>query len=123
MPELIYNESYCDKIVQVLGGGKSIASVAKNFGVARRTIYEWRDKHPEFAEALRLGMDASQEYWEEIGHDGVLGEVKNFSAATWIFIMKNRFRDDYKDKEKEDTSDSQSVLEKIISGELKVKND
>lgn len=106
---------------QILGSGKSIARLATNLGVCRDTIYDWRDKHPEFARALKNGKDAAQAYWEDLGHDGICGEIKNFSATAWMFTMKNRFREDYKEEKEEKKDDSVSVLEKIISGELKIK--
>lgn len=118
MADKIYNESMCEEAIQILSSGKSIARLATNLGVCRDSIYEWRDKHPEFARALKMGKDACQAYWEDIGENGAIGEFEKFSAPTWIFTMKNRFRDDYADEKKEEKDTSQSVLEKIISGEL-----
>ncbi len=112
-PNQIYDETICDKTVQILSCGKSIASLANKLGVCRETIYEWRDKHPEFAIALRKGRDACQEYWEDIGHEGICGDLKNFSATAWIFTMKNRFREDYKEDKQEKTV-SESIVEKLI---------
>lgn len=114
MADLIYNKSMCDKAVQILASGKSIASLATKLGVCRETIYEWRDKHPEFAVALNKGRDACQEYWEDLGHEGICGELKGFSATAWIFTMKNRFRADYQDDKKDDKSVSDSIVEKLI---------
>lgn len=112
MADLIYNESICDKTIQILSSGKSIARLATSLGVCRETIYEWRDKHPEFAKALKRGRDACQAYWEDRGEEGTFGEIEKFTASSWIFTMKNRFRDDYK----EDKSEDKTVNVKIIDG-------
>jgi hypothetical protein len=112
-PNQIYNESTCSKAESLLAQGKSIASVAFRLGVCRDTIYDWRDKHPEFAQALKRGKEASQEHWEDIGYEGICGDRKGFSATAWMFVMKNRFRDDYQE-DKEPKSISESIVEKLI---------
>jgi len=113
MADKIYDESMCEIARQLLAKGKSIARVATDLGVCRDSIYDWRDKHPEFARALKTGKDSAQSHWEDIGEEGITGEIKNFSATAWMFTMKNRFRDDYKeDKDKKD--DNGSLVEKIL---------
>jgi len=114
MADKVYNQSMCDEAEQLLAAGKSIARVATNLGVCRDTIYDWRDKHPEFAKALKVGKDASQAKWEDIGQDGVCGDIKNFSATAWMFTMKNRFRDDYKE-DKEVKGGSETLVEKLLN--------
>lgn len=117
MAEQIYNESLCEKAEQGLSKGKSIAWLSRELGVCRETIYEWRDKHPEFARSLKKGLDACQSYWEEIGEQGIKGEIKNFGGTAWIFTMKNRFRSDYKD-EKNEKSALESIAEKMLERKL-----
>jgi hypothetical protein len=113
MADKIYNEAMCAEAEQLLAAGKSIARVATNLGVCRETIYDWRDIHPEFARALKNGRAAAQAKWEDIGEEGITGGIKNFSATAWIFTMKNRFREDYKeDKEVKTVSDT--IVEKLI---------
>lgn len=93
--------------------GKSIAAVASQLDVCRDTIYEWRDAYPEFAEALSKGRQRSQEYWENLGHDGIAGNIKNFSGNQWSFVMKTRFREDYAEK-KEEKTHTDSLIEKLL---------
>ena len=117
MADKVYDASMCEIARQLLANGKSIARVATNLGVCRDSIYDWRDKHPEFARALKQGKDSAQAYWEDIGEEGVMGEIKNFSATTWIFTMKNRFRDDYaEDKESKNVSEDlvSKILDKLV---------
>ena len=113
MADKVYNESLCAVAEQLLREGKSIARVATNLGVCRETIYDWRDKHPEFAQAFKRGKDAAQAHWEDIGEAGICGGVKNFSATAWMFTMKNRFREDYKE-DKEAKTVSESIVEKLL---------
>ena len=113
MAEQVYNESLCAEAEQLLAAGKSIARVATNLKVSRETIYAWERKHPEFAQAMRNGRNAAQARWEDIGEEGITGGIKNFSATAWMFTMKNRFREDYKE-DKEAKSTSETLVEKLL---------
>jgi hypothetical protein len=118
-PVSSYRPEYCDIAIKVLADGESLAAVCCELDICRTTLYEWRDKHPDFARALRKGLQKAQRDWETLGRHGVNGDIDKFSATAWLFTMKNRFRDDYAEDKKEDKkSDEKSVLEKIISGEI-----
>jgi hypothetical protein len=113
-----YKIEHCKTALDVLAGGESLAAVCAEIGICRKTLYNWRDAHPDFANALNIGLQKAQRDWERLGKSGISGEIDKFSPSPWIFTMKNRFRDDYADDKKEEKDTSQSVLEKIISGEL-----
>lgn len=120
---LKYKIEHCKKAEEILATGKSLAAVCAHFSIARSTLYEWRDNHPDFKQAIERGLQKAQVYWEGIGHDGITGEIEKFGAAPWIFTMKNRFREDYKEEKDEKKDEGQSILEKLITGEIKIKHD
>jgi hypothetical protein len=97
-----------------MASGKSVARLATSLGVCRDCIYEWCKKHPEFAAALKRGRDAAQAHWEDIGEEGICGDLKGFSATAWIFTMKNRFRDDYKEDKNDQKEANQTLVEKLL---------
>ena len=111
-----YRQEFCEQVVEILAQGKSLAAVCAHLDVSRQALYDWRDAHPEFNNALQRGIQKCQAYWEEIGKDGIVGNLDKFSATPWIFTMKNRFRDDYKE-DKEPSRDA-SVIEKLLLGKL-----
>jgi hypothetical protein len=113
MADKVYNQAMCVEAEQLLAAGKSIARVATNLGVCRDTIYDWRDKHPEFAKALKSGLSAAQARWEDIGESGIVGDLDKFSATAWMFTMKNRFREDYAEV-KQDKTASETLVEKLL---------
>lgn len=118
-----YKKEYPKKAEEILAQGKSLAAVCAALDIARQTFYEWKDQHPEFKESIEKGLLKAQAAWEEIGKDGIVGNYEKFNASSWIFTMKNRFRHDYAE-EKDDKKDSEkSVLEKIITGEIKIKHE
>lgn len=118
-----YKIEHCKKAIEILASGKSLAAVCAQLDITRTTLYEWKNIHPEFRKAIEKGLQKCQAYWEEIGENGMKGNYDKFGAAPWIFTMKNRFRDDYTEDKDDKQDNAVSVLEKIITGEIKVKND
>lgn len=112
-----YSPECCDKAWEVLAGGESLAAVCAELSITRTTLYEWRSSHPEFADALEMGLQHAQRDWERMGRDGITGNYEKFNSAPWIFTMKNRFRHDYQeDKEAKTVSDTivDKLLDKLI---------
>ncbi len=119
-----FRPEYCAIAENVLANGESKAAVCAELEISKQTLYDWQDMHPEFKEAIEIGLYKSQRDWEAIGRNAALGGVDKFPQSSWIFTMKNRFRDDYAEEKKEDKQDAAaSLLENIISGKIKVKQD
>lgn len=108
-----YTKEMCDLAEKVLSDGESLAAVCAELNITRTTLYDWRDNNPEFSEAIDRGLVKCQRYWEKIGKRGITGKYEKFSGAPWIFTMKNRFRNDYKE-DKEVKSDNSALIEKLI---------
>jgi hypothetical protein len=118
-----YKPELCKKAFEVLSNGESLAAVCCELDITRETLRVWRNTHKDLNEAINKGLEHSQRYWENIGKMGIQGAYEKFNAAPWIFTMKNRFREDYKEEKEDKKDDSISVLEKIITGAIKVKHD
>jgi hypothetical protein len=84
----VYDEKYCQQLIDHMANGYSFESFAGTIGVAYKTLYVWQDKHLEFLQAKEIGLAKSLVWWEMAGRKGMLH--KGFSAAVWIFNMKNR---------------------------------
>jgi hypothetical protein len=80
----------CAKAVEFMSQGFSKEAFAGELGVCARTIYNWAENNPEFLQAIKDGEAASIRFWESLGRRGSSGEIPGFSAAAWIFNMKNR---------------------------------
>jgi hypothetical protein len=74
-----------------MSNGYTFDSFAGLVKVSKSTLYKWVEKYPEFAEAKEIAFGACLKFWEEKGIDA-MNAGKSFSAATWIFNMKARFK-------------------------------
>lgn len=48
-----YDPKYCDEAVELVGFGATDEDLARHFDVNVDTIYEWKNVHPEFSEAIK----------------------------------------------------------------------
>lgn len=72
--------------------GLSFESFGADANVGVSTLYEWLERHVEFAEAKKEADTKCQKWWESAGIMGMSGKINKFNAAVWIFNMKNRFK-------------------------------
>lgn len=105
-----YKPEYCDRIVEIMSEGHSVAGFARELKVARCTIYQWAKDHPEFADALRVATDASLAWWEDRQRNASVGEIPA-NASVMNFAMRNRFKRDYADNNNVVISGGDSPLE------------
>lgn len=120
--ESLYKPEYCEIAAKVLADGESLAAVCAELDICRKTLYRWRDAHPDFESAINRGLQKAQREWEAIGRDGICGDIKNFSGTPWIFTMKNRFREDYKEDKNESKSDAENLCDLFKQGKIQVNN-
>lgn len=111
-PPLQYKSEMAEVARNELSKGKSISAACVALDIQRSTFYKYIERCPDFAEAVEKGKNASQAFWEERGTAGIFGEIDKFSATPWMFVMKNRFRDDYAEDKKDDGKNS--VIEKLL---------
>lgn len=86
-----YQPNYCEMLIEHMSTGLSYECFAGDLSVSKDTLYEWEKVHPEFSDAKRIGIEKCRKFWEKLGIAGAAGKIKNFSAAAYIFNMKNRF--------------------------------
>lgn len=99
-----YDPSFCDVVIAAGAEGKTLANMADALDVSRDTVNEWRKEHPEFSAAVKRGLEKAQAWWEEQGRLATFGATEGFNATSYIFQMKNRFRDEWNDTTKTELS-------------------
>lgn len=100
-----YDESKNDEVLELMRKGASIIEVAAHLEVDRSTVYDWKDPkskrfNKSFSDTIKKGLVLSQAWWEKKGRSNL--ENKEFSPALWFGNMKNRFREDWQDKQEID---------------------
>ncbi len=92
-----YKPEYCEMLVEHMSQGASATSFAAEIDIARSTINEWADAHPEFSEAVKRGKAKCAAWWEKTGRTQAIDGKGN--ATLVIFGLKNMAGEDWRDKQ------------------------
>ena len=79
-----------------MGKGFSFETFAPANNIGISTIKEWAQSHPDFAAAKKEGIEACRYYWEKMGMGLAAGKLKNGSTGVWIYNMKCRFPNEWR---------------------------
>lgn len=99
-----YDPSFCAIVIAAGEQGKTLAGMAEDLDIDRDTLNRWRDAHPEFCRAVKRGLQKAQAWWEDQGRVATFGGIDGFNATSYIFQMKNRFREDWNDTIKQEVT-------------------
>ena len=91
-----YNPELGEQIIALMEQGLSLAAAAGELGVHRRRVYDWKDRHPEFAELVDIAMVKRQAFLEKRLLD--LGSAGPHVTAA-IFALKNAAAADWREKQ------------------------
>lgn len=93
-----YKQEFCKQVIELGKTGASKAEMAVELGISRASFDNYEKEFPEFLEAVKEAVRHSQVWWEKQGRVATFGGIPNFNATTYIFNMKNRFKEDWRDK-------------------------
>jgi transposase-like protein len=99
-----YDPAFCEQVIATGAEGGTLAEMADAIDIDRSTLNAWVEKHPEFSRAVKRGLEKAQAWWERNGRLATFGGKEGFNATSWIFNMKNRFSEDWKDKRETELS-------------------
>lgn len=108
-----YDPAFCDKVIEVGSQGGTLAEMADALDISRSTLNEWIKEREEFSYAVKRGIEKAQAWWERNGRKATFGESPGFNATSWIFNMKNRFKDEWRDKVEQEHSGEMGVVVNI----------
>lgn len=84
----IYRPEMCQQVIDIMSLGHSLLAAAAEMNVSVPIIYQWIDRHPEFAEAVAKGHSMSARYWE--GRLRGVSEGEPGNATAILFGLRNR---------------------------------
>ena len=90
--------------------GLYIKDIAAKMGISVSTVYDWMNKNPEIAAAIKKGRDKSIDMVE----NALFKSAINGNVTAMIFYLKNRAPERYKDRvEKNINTDNMDIKLKI----------
>ena len=90
--------------------GLYIKDIAAKMGISVTTVYDWMNKNPEIAAAIKKGRDKSIDMVE----NALFKSAINGNVTAMIFYLKNRAPERYKDRvEKNINTDNMDIKLKI----------
>ena len=108
-----YKPEYCQMLIDHMAEGYSFESFAGKTRTCKDTIYHWAKVYPEFSDAKKQAFEMSRLFWEGVALNHIVnisesskdsdGSTYNKSTSlnstVWIFNMKNRFKDEWREKQ------------------------
>jgi len=101
---LTYKEEYKKLIVDLLKTGKTLTAFRVKYSIPPTTLYQWREKYPDFDAACVEAIEASRSFWEDVLENGVLDGERKLNHQSLQFLLKNRYRKEYGDKVQQDVN-------------------
>ena len=99
-----YDPAFCERVIQLGKLGKSVEQIACELDVGTKTIYNWRDEHPEFLRALDMAREFEQNWWDTIAQTYMIEEkdAAKLNASIWSRSMAARFPKKYRESTKQE---------------------
>lgn len=113
-----YSRDMPEKVLQACMNGEclTIASICVLLDIDRDTYHEWINKFPDFSRSIKKGIEYRKKHMEQMALTGITGE--KFNAAPWIFLMKNMFPDEYREKHEVEHSGEASIKIAVEDADL-----
>lgn len=138
-----YDPAFAEQAGKLCALGATDMEMADFFKVDVRTIYNWKHAEPEFFQAVKAGKEAADDRVERSLYQKAIGyeqdEVKIFMPASAtepvyapfrakiapdttaaIFWLKNRRKEDWRDKTDVEHSGTIGVPDRIAAGRARV---
>lgn len=118
-----YLPEYCEQLIAHMAQGYSFESFAGVLGVSKQTLYTWSEKHPEFLDAKNIATSKCRVWWERAGIEGLFNtserdgdttSSRSLNTGVWVFNMKNRFKEEWRDKHEEQEKEPQNAPKVIV---------
>lgn len=90
--------------------GLTDEQIAHNIGISRSTLSEWKNKYPDFSDALKRSKEVA-DYEVE---NALFKKAKMGDVTAQIFWLKNRRPEKWRDKADMTLTPSNGVLESLL---------
>lgn len=111
-----YSEAYCDEVIDTMATGLSLTAFAGEIGVARSTINEWINEHPEFSEAVRIAKAKRTLALER----DMLSAQSGPAVSARMFALKNADPEEWREKQHIEHSGNVDIASTIAARRQRV---
>ena len=108
-----YEDRFLEIAEKYLAGGKSVTQLAKHLNVAKSTVYKWAEENKAFSDALELGKEFSQAYWEDELENMMYNKEVNSPLVKLYFANRFGWSDKTETKNDHTSSDGSMTPSKI----------
>ena len=105
-----YDPDMCARVIECGAEGMGKCEMAEELGIHYETFEAYQAAHPEFSEAVKAALRKSQAWWERKGREATFGGCDGYNATSYIFQMKNRFKEDWRDKVEQEHSGGLAIV-------------
>lgn len=115
----LFRFKYCDMLEEHMAKGLSYVTFGAVIGVTPRTLYNWENEFPAWADAKERALNRCRLFWEQMGIAGAAGKIRGFQVGAWIYNVRCRFRDEWEPMLPIDRSDNPTVTLNLSYDPLK----
>lgn len=90
-------DGWQDIMMTMAQNGASQCEIQNTLDIDDNLWYKFIEREPTFREAFARAKRACKAWWEAQGRQNM--KDRDFNNALWAFNMKNRFREDWGDKQ------------------------
>jgi transposase-like protein len=90
--------------------GLTNEQIAQNMGISKQTFYEWRNKFSDFADLIKEDKD----YADTQVENALYKAAMEGNTTAQIFWLKNRRRNNWKDKQDVEVSGEVGIVDAMI---------
>ena len=91
-----YKESYVADMKVLMAQGFKDIQIMSEWGISADTFYRWLKEKEDLKKAYDDHLPMCQDFWERVGFEAMMGQIKGFKENIWKSFMKTKF-DDWKD--------------------------
>lgn len=103
-----------ERILGLMTEGLSLAAAAAECDIHRQRVYDWEERHPEFADTIKLARSKRQAFLERRLLTAKEGPV----VTSTIFALKNAAGDDWREKQEVEHSGGVKVIQAPLDDQL-----
>jgi len=108
--ETYLNPEWYDIILQAGRDGKHITQFLIQLGISWETHYELLKRNAKYSEAFKEYNKLCENWWYEKGWEAMeSGQSNKFNQRLWAIIMSNKFRDNWREKQVDITTQGEKL--------------